>query len=316
MNKNVGTSAGLVAFLTVMFHVVNTPRAERHSGTQARSNANIERPKPDQETKPDGKEPPIEGPWLATRAFFQSEGPDDPSFPDTSEFKRIDAIERCATDPACREKLKRYFGLERGNGYELEFLIATVPDPLHTRLSLFTDASLEAIEKAAFQARWELATQWLPWYDNPNPDEKAPKERRDQRREIHIQEKQPGLLIFRHEDNRVLFIFLAGETPTAGINGYQFRAARAYMRAFGDRKDVRIQGPTFSGSFFSLTQLIHSDQESTVTKDGDKVSYVVRTGTASNDHPPPTSSTPTSGLSFTQQTLAQRRRRPVLRHSE
>jgi hypothetical protein len=101
---------------------------------------------------------------------------------------------------------------------------------------------------------------------------------------MRSQEKQPGLLIFRQENNRVLFIFVAGETPTAGVNPYQFRAARAYMRAFGDPKTIKIQGPTFSGSFFSLTQLINLDQQLTTAKVRDHIRYVVRTGTASNDY--------------------------------
>ncbi|MGI9073480.1 MAG: hypothetical protein ACR2JB_19715 [Bryobacteraceae bacterium] len=91
------------------------------------------------------------------------------------------------------------------------------------------------------------------------------------------------MLLFRHENNRVLFVFVAAETPTAGINGYQFRAARAYMRAFGDANDVKIQGPTFSGSFSSLTQLINLDQQLVGAKVWDQIRYIVRTGTASNE---------------------------------
>jgi hypothetical protein len=165
MNKTLGASAGLVAFLTVLFHMVNAPPVERHSTTQPQGSSDIaKQSKPEKQGQGEKTGPvPIEGPWLATRKFFHSEGPEDLSFPDTAEFTRIDRIERCATDPACRARLRSYFGLEFGEDYQSEFVIATVPDPLHTRLALFTDSSLEAIDKAAFHAGWEFAGQWLPW---------------------------------------------------------------------------------------------------------------------------------------------------------
>jgi hypothetical protein len=125
MNKSLGASAGLVAFLTVLFHVVNAPPVDRHSDTQPQASSDIGKRKPDKQTQADGKEsPPIEGPWLATRRFFHSEGTEDQSFPDTAEFTRIDRIEKCATDSRCREKLTSYFGLDLARGYKAEFLIA------------------------------------------------------------------------------------------------------------------------------------------------------------------------------------------------
>jgi hypothetical protein len=55
MNKSLGASAGLVAFLTVLFHVVNAPPVERHSDTPPQGSSDIGKRKADKQTQPDGK---------------------------------------------------------------------------------------------------------------------------------------------------------------------------------------------------------------------------------------------------------------------
>ncbi len=135
---------------------------------------------------------------------------------------------------------------------------------------------MQAIQNAANDAGWDFATQWLPWNDHTNPDEKDAGERRKQRAVIRGQEKQPGLLIFRGAADlwgQTLFVFLVGETPTAGINKVQFQLARAYSRLIEDQENVRVLGPSFSGSFGSLAELIRLEQNK---------QFVVRTGTATN----------------------------------
>jgi hypothetical protein len=123
--------------------------------------------------------------------------------------------------------------------------------------------------------------------DIPGSEEKESAQSRKNRSEVRNQEKQPGLLVFRHLptpspkfDHRLLSLFVAGETPTAGINGSEFRNARAYMKALAktDTPVIRIQGPTFLGSFLSLSQLINDDRKHRDRK------YIVRTGTAISDN--------------------------------
>src|SRR5450755_1905427 len=78
-----------------------------------------------------------------------------------------------------------------------------------------------------------------------------------------------------HPEKGTLVIFVVGETPTAGVNPKQFQFARAYMKALGNPTKVRIDGPTFSGSFDSLAELILQDKRRQPGKD-----YEVESGTA------------------------------------
>ncbi|HXF27779.1 MAG TPA: hypothetical protein VN610_10905, partial [Bryobacteraceae bacterium] len=251
----------MLALLAVAFHVIEPPAGEKAALEGAKSGTSAE--KSGAKSKSAEEEPEVlEGPWLASGTFFSSEAVHVKGAP----------LGRSA------------FGIN--DDRQIEFLIACVPDPLHTRLSLFTDAAIQAIESGAFAGGWEFATQWLPWYDNADPSEKDPKQRRTERAEVHDQENEPGLLVFRRApkpradgfDTRLLFVFIVGDTPTAGVNGYEFKKARAYMEAIGDGRDtklIRIQGPVFSGSFYSLAQLIEDDK-----RDHADHFYSVRTGTA------------------------------------
>ena len=259
MGRNLGLPVGLLALLAVTFHVIEPPSGEKATPERAASGRSAYQ-KSEEKPKPaDSQQEIIEGPWLAWEAFSSSD------------------THAKGTAPG-----NFYFGAN--DDWKIEFLIACVPDPLHTRLALFTDSGIQAIESGAFAAGWEFATQWLPWYDNADPSEKDPNQRRTERAEVHDQEREPGLLVFRRTpspsgfDRRLLFVFIVGDTPTAGVNGDEFKKARAYMEAIGDRRDprlIRIQGPVFSGSFYSLAQLIKDDK-----RDHPGHFYSVRTGTA------------------------------------
>jgi hypothetical protein len=268
MNRNLGLSAGFLALLAVAFHIASPPGGEKSSVDTKRTAAKKEG---GGAKKAPEKKIPIEGPWLASQYFY---GSADTSVQAGADLENPQAILDCAAKPACQDSLKSFFGIKPGQKYEL--LLATVPDPLHTRLSLYTDSSVQSIQNAADDAEWDFATQWLPWNDHVNPDEKDAEERRTQRAIIRAQEKQPGLLIFRGAEGkmgRTLFVFLVGETPTAGINKVQFQLARAYSRLIEGGEDVRVLGPTFSGSFGSLAELILQEPNK---------QFVVRTGTATN----------------------------------
>ncbi len=262
MGRNLGLPVGLLALLAVAFHVIEPPAGEKAALDGAKSGTSAGE-KSGATSKPAEEQPEVlEGPWLASGTFFSSD----------------------ATHVKGAVPTRSDFGIN--DGRDIEFLIACVPDPLHTRLALFTDSGIQAIESGAFAAGWEFATQWLPWYDNADPSEKDPNQRRIERAEVQDQEREPGLLVFRRApkpgadgfDTRLLFVFIVGDTPTAGVNGYEFKKARAYMEAIGDRHDtklIRIQGPVFSGSCYSLAQLIKEDN-----RDHPGHFYSVRTGTA------------------------------------
>lgn len=274
MNRNLGMSAGLFALLAVAFHL-GSPSPGEKSAKEKPAAVSASKPKPEGVPQPgEPKETSIEGPWLASQYFYGAAATELKFVLDLENPK---AILDCIAVPACASDLRKHFGI--GEPKKYQFLLATVPDPLHTRLSLFTDSSVQAIQNAASDAGWDFATQWLPWNDHADPEEKDPEERRKQREVIRRQEKQPGLLVFRGVGEKVegqtLFVFVVGETPTAGINKVQFRLARAYSRLIEDQKNVRLLAPTFSGSFASLADVVRLDTG---------YAYTVRTGTATNEN--------------------------------
>jgi hypothetical protein len=288
-------------FIALMALYLRVPLSPSHEGGQDASDAPSATAKgvPAKKTTPPGPgnagtpkkkaakyEPEIEGPWLATRRFYQSTDEPAPIVLDPVDNTPVDLgdthdIQNCSG--ACATALAGLFGVK--DAPKISWMTAIVPDPMHTRLPLFTDSSIGAILKAAGVMHWEFAGQWMPWYDSVNSDEKDPEKRRDQRNTVRTQERQPGLLIFRHFDeakpafdDRVLMVFLVGETPTTGVNPDQFLNARAYMRAIHDTYEVFIQGPTFSGSLHSLRKLIDQDREC------DSGAYKVRSGTVTSRH--------------------------------
>lgn len=288
MNRNAGFTAGILALLALLARSPSPTGAPHESQDQADTG----KTKKDQSQSVGQPPQPYEGPWIATRHFFQAYG-SLPSYEDfaanIADLKEPDSILKCF-DPTCLSQLRKFFGLP--DDIPIDCLLATVPDPFHTRLALYTDHTIGAIRRGAGHQYWEFATQWLPWIDTIDPNEGDPAKRAQQRDEIREQEKQPGVLVFRHAaratggrskaswEPGALLVFIVGETPTAGVNPYQFRIARAYMDAFSrpqdarDDNNVRIDGPTFSGSLYSLARSI--DQES---KRNPNKSYQVRSGT-------------------------------------
>src|SRR5882762_826738 len=141
----------------------------------------------------------------------------------------------------------------------MRFVIATVPDPVHSHLSLFFDRIIEAIEQGASSMGYDFDRAVLPWsyFDRANAPETADKDR--------DRETFPGLMIFRHEMKPPLFVLVVGETPTAGVNEEQFNHAveiiHAIRAAIKDQESVPefgILGPTFSGSLYSLGVILKS----------------------------------------------------------
>lgn len=151
--------------------------------------------------------------------------------------------------------------LTKGN--EIDFAIAIVPDPRHTHLSLFFDRTIDAIQQGAQQAGLIFDRATMPWESEEHHESTDFRIRLQQEDYQRDKEELPGLMIFRRanpatqEPNTPLFVFVVGETPTGGISKDQFHNALALIYAVArDRKPLRIIGPTFSGSLYSLSQLL------------------------------------------------------------
>jgi hypothetical protein len=160
---------------------------------------------------------------------------------------------------------------------DLKFVIALMPDPLHTHSSALFDQFAVAIQEGAQDEKYDFDSSWLPWDDDDTSyallaDEKA------SGREKEFKEAQPGIILFRKapcseetgscnekEIPRVysggLLVFVVGEDATHGIHREQFYNALEWistLRHQADTKEERVAilGPTFSGSFPSLAQAL------------------------------------------------------------
>ena len=172
----------------------------------------------------------------------------------------------------------------------LKFVVAIVPDPVHTHLSLFFDRSIDAIEQGAQRAGYAFDRAIMPWDYLSHPESTDFVTRLRQAEYARNKEQLPGLMILRAANPNLrandpadapLFVFIVGETPTGGIHKEQFRKALLAIRKIRDTQSgqhipLRIVGPTFSGSLFSLQQLLTEQQS------GDFTPVWIHSGTASS----------------------------------
>src|SRR5260370_7658898 len=108
-------------------------------------------------------------------------------------------------------------------------MIAIVPDPVHSHLSLIFDRSLEALQSAGAATQYVMDRYWLPWQLETSEDSAK-------------NEEQPGLLLFPRDTPpdllqdgspapatpSALHLFLLSDTTTPAINTPQFLNAAHY----------------------------------------------------------------------------------------
>ena len=259
MRRTLGGSAGFLALLAVVLHTQFGGDAER---TASSPTANSKPSPPTAQS-----DQPVDGPWIATQAFFnvRSRRAFDPAKPVPRETRELLATltssDGVIQDPG---KLRDLLGVPADLArYSNWSIITTAADPRHTRLSLFFDRQIEAIERSLQPLGWEFATQWLPWNDPFNSEENDIGERRHQRWLERQQEEFPGVLVFRHAPEhhdfppRALFVFIVPETPISGINGPSFFAAMRLAQELSTGKNqIGLLAPSFSGSFDSLARAL------------------------------------------------------------
>jgi hypothetical protein len=262
MKKEIGASAGVLALAAVLLHTQSNSGQEKSAGSSdiAQTHSRVQ---------PAAGEERREGPWIATRAFFNTdEAPisraeqaaDGPCVGFDPQFTLS-----CLAVPGApvdEDKLRSFLGAPAHSADTTWAVIASVADPSHTRLALFLDRQIEALQRSLQDSHWNFAGQWLPWGDRFEGTEGDINGRRRQRRLQRDQERLPGVLVFQRAasddgDRDLLFVFLVPETPTLGIAGPPFYAAERLANAL-TRSPSRIGllAPSFSGSFGSLTTLV------------------------------------------------------------
>jgi len=210
------------------------------------------------------------GPWTASCAFFLAQGSLPPARgrsvllegrePESLGTKSEDWCVPAKNQPTSEE-------------YDLQFLVATLPDPVTTRLSLSFDRSVEAIGAAAQRCGFYFDHYWLPWQASG-----AAQAGGDTSQDLRVNQildqfrlAQPGVMIFKATPGtdtpcvsnpsgakeHLLYVFLVSESPTTGISKTQFRNAVSYARVLSAPSVPRVHvvGPLFSGSVPSALAL-------------------------------------------------------------
>ncbi|MGH9455937.1 MAG: hypothetical protein ACRD2O_18440, partial [Terriglobia bacterium] len=187
-------------------------------------------------------------------------------------------------------------------GYTLDFIIATVPDPIDSRLPYFFDSFLDSIQRASESAGYLLDRFDLRW----TRQSESGKQPSDPRRPTDY-EREPSLLLLRNSsDRKLLLIFLVGETPTSGIHKLAMASALEQIASFfpwgpghnklpnpfpqpavsGSASVIKVLGPSFSGSSASLQFALQTwlDQASEASE-GPHIRFRIVSGTATAINP-------------------------------
>jgi hypothetical protein len=158
--------------------------------------------------------------------------------------------------------------------YGIELLIATVPDPIDSRLPNFFDSFVESIGSAAEAAGYTLDRFAFPWTaENEAGQKSLPPWHQS------LYDSVPGLILFRNpSQQQLLLVFVVGETPTTGIHKQALFSALNQMAQFypwdphhaelppefptvkslSSYDALRVMGPAFSGSAISLRFVLDS----------------------------------------------------------
>ena len=147
---------------------------------------------------------------------------------------------------------------------DIDVFIATLPDPVDSGYEYGFDTGLRAIRYGIETRRRSDSSSlfrdlsWLPWRDSVD-DVEARKAAQACRFDL------PGLVTFRGGDPaspRLTAVLLVGETAAGGAHQSALvralDAARVFGLAAGDSHKLRIIGPSFSGTAFSLHRALKS----------------------------------------------------------
>lgn len=158
-----------------------------------------------------------------------------------------------------------------------EVLIATVPDPLASRLDTSFDLMVGAVGMAVERDGFSLDRYWLPWKLDAKPGKE-----RDQVERCY--RTRPGVILFtKHGPTRpecaatdpawcgvtTLAVLLVGEVATAGVHPEALRRAAQVALSFASgtgttaEAPLRVLGPTFSGSADSLVRVLRGRRSTT-----------------------------------------------------
>lgn len=219
----------------------------------------------------------LQGPWLASCHYWAPATPPDDNTRSGENLPTVtaplevgdrtvninlnDKEEESSTDPGCGSEAKRWGFPANADPINLTAIIATVPDPVHTHLAMEFDRAVDAILQAASDNGYVSSYYWLPW-KRPHGAFKSAGASGDQEPgHDPKREREPGLIILKnipeqgHDDlesgdfssdsfHKVIYLFIVAETPTEGVNGFQFQRAIEYESELESLIQKRNSGAT------------------------------------------------------------------------
>lgn len=204
-----------------------------------------------------------EGPWIASCNYWSpSRATEDgkSTAAETSLNLKIDSerfhLNEIASTPAETSCSEDRWGLPNAASGavkpQITAIIAAVPDPLRAITALEFDRTIDALLEAAADNGYLESYSWLPWKNEVAVEKKG--ENATETIEQQERERQPGLIILKSSYNNVIYLFLVGETPVLGMDGYQLQNALRYEKEVKDDSQHRLAiiGPNYSGSAASL----------------------------------------------------------------
>lgn len=162
---------------------------------------------------------------------------------------------------------------------KVDVLTATVPDPIDTSFASSFDQFLGAIRDAAASAGFSSVSHWLPWQTDVRLPEVVPNHDVDAH-SLRPWACLPGVLTFRREGetDSSLIVFLVGESATQGVHRVAMRVALEKALSILEERHLWILGPTFSGSAFSIRQVLDNIDD----RQKDEFIFTMRSGSATS----------------------------------
>jgi len=166
--------------------------------------------------------------------------------------------------------------------YEVDFIVATVPDYVDSNSGWLADQSLTAIQAAMSRADYLLDRFRL--IDWTRIDSRTANTVMNNSR---LHERQPGALIFRQVGKdvvRLQVVLLVLETPTSGVHRVALQNAIRFIRSWNRYVSTKprrllVLGPTFSGSALSMANTL-GDKNDGFAGDFQSISVVSGSATA------------------------------------
>jgi hypothetical protein len=213
------------------------------------------------------------GPAAAVKTPASEQTPAGVSSPDVSPDVR--GVLRRYLDDRDPENWPPLDSLDPRHQIEVESLIAIVPDPVESSFGDVFDALIESLQRGAEAAGFVLGPFDLAWNKELVTTDKRNQKEPTPTAEDKIYLRRPGVLLFRDRSfvpgkSHLLVMFLVGETPRSGVEMRALTVAleqaanlpqilNELLGARGGRAtssqsrlEIRIMGPTFSGSASSL----------------------------------------------------------------